>query len=99
MTLDEWREIIQPLCDKRGWAYVFFFVYISISALALMNLITAVVVENSMKRIEADEEYRNMMFERASQLETEKIQALLEFFNVRNVDNDKDGAGGDISEN
>jgi len=89
MTLDEWREIIQPLCDKRGWAYVFFFVYISISALALMNLITAVVVENSMKRIEADEEYRNMMFERASQLETEKIQALLEFFQVRDAGDDR----------
>lgn len=80
MTLDEWREVIQPICDVQAWAYLFFFFFICISALALMNLVTAVVVENGMRRIEQDDDYKGQMLEREQVAEVTKIRELFKFF-------------------
>jgi voltage-gated sodium channel len=56
MTLDEWREIIQPLCDRQPWVYLFFFLFIALAALALMNLVTAALVDDSMSMTRMDEQ-------------------------------------------
>eukprot|EP00746_Dinoflagellata_sp_MGD_P012496 gnl/MRDRNA2_/MRDRNA2_126695_c0_seq1.p1 gnl/MRDRNA2_/MRDRNA2_126695_c0~~gnl/MRDRNA2_/MRDRNA2_126695_c0_seq1.p1 ORF type:complete len:1395 (+),score=246.95 gnl/MRDRNA2_/MRDRNA2_126695_c0_seq1:277-4185(+) len=54
MTLDEWYAIVGPLFGWSWWPYIFFIVYIAICALALMNLVTAVVVDGAMTQSEAE---------------------------------------------
>merc|ERR1719428_989662 len=76
MTLDEWINIVQPLFETAGWTYPFFMLYICISALALMNLVTAVVVETSVKRTQEDADYQQQLFNAAVQSDCKKIQEL-----------------------
>ena len=45
MTLDEWVNLLGPLFDDRPWTYGFFIIYISISGFAMMNMVTATVLE------------------------------------------------------
>lgn len=53
-------------------AYAFFLFYIGIS-LALMNLVTAVVVETSLKKTAEDEEYQQQLFEVEVQKTREQV--------------------------
>lgn len=73
-TLDEWRFVVQPLCDRQGWAYIFFAIYLSITAMSLMNLVTAVVVDSSMKRTLNEEEYLRSKERRQRAIEGESIK-------------------------
>merc|ERR1719265_1884325 len=86
-TLDEWRDVINPFVDAQPWTYVFFFFFIAVGGLALMNLVTAVVVENSMRRIQDDESFRTIVADKERTIEKEKIQALLKFFNIDEEEN------------
>jgi len=88
MTLDEWRAITQPLMDHQWWVYLFFAMYVCISSLALMNLITAVIVENALKTMQADEE--GTMIEQAKIQEEEKKQITKLF---RMFDSGRDSGG------
>merc|ERR1719298_312341 len=78
MTLDEWINILQPLFETAGWTYFFFMVYLCISALALMNLVTAVVVETSVKRTQEDAEYQKLLFEAAVEADCQKLKDLFQ---------------------
>lgn len=73
-TLDEWRWVVQPLCDQQGWAYIFFAIYLSITAMSLMNLVTAVVVDSSMKQTLNEEEYKRSKERRQRDIEGESIK-------------------------
>merc|ERR1719428_1820923 len=54
MTLDEWFSIVGPLFQWDWWPYLFFTIYIAICALAMMNLVTAVVVDGAMAQSQAE---------------------------------------------
>lgn len=62
MSLDGWMEIISPCFKKQAWTYVFFIFFIGIGALALLNLVTAVVVESSVKKVRENQEYQREHF-------------------------------------
>mmetsp|Transcript_155747 Transcript_155747/g.283250 ORF Transcript_155747/g.283250 Transcript_155747/m.283250 type:complete len:582 (+) Transcript_155747:168-1913(+) len=76
-TLDEWRYVVQPLCSRQGWAYFFFAVYLAMTAMSLMNLVTAVVVDSSMKRTLNEEEYKRSKERRQRALESEDIKQFM----------------------
>lgn len=76
-TLDEWRYVVQPLCDSEGWAYIFFALYMAITAMSLMNLVTAVVVDSSMKRTLNEEEYVRSKERQKRAVETEDIKQFM----------------------
>ncbi len=40
MTLDDWAKITMPLMRAEYWLYAWFLMYISVSALSLMNMVT-----------------------------------------------------------
>lgn len=86
MTLDEWYLMCAPLFEAQAWTYVFFLVYIGVASLALMNLVTAVVVETSVRRTQNDQEYKQQIFESDVHQDCLKIR---EF--VRGIDRDKAG--------
>lgn len=80
MTLDEWRSVTQPLMDQTWWAYLFFVFYICISSLALMNLVTAVIVENTMMAVQQDDEHVKLEMAQKRQVEKEQIANLFHHF-------------------
>lgn len=74
MTLDEWMGVTGPLFARESWTYAFFFLYVGVSSLALMNLVTAIVVESSVKKTQADAAYQDLKFE----AEMTKMQAQMD---------------------
>mmetsp|Transcript_51986 Transcript_51986/g.123762 ORF Transcript_51986/g.123762 Transcript_51986/m.123762 type:complete len:573 (-) Transcript_51986:42-1760(-) len=86
MTLDSWTSIMRPLMAEEPWIAGFFIVFICIADLVLLNLVTAVIVENAFSAAQDDED------ELAAQLDTEKekeLDALRGFF--RDLDEDDNG--------
>ncbi|CAD7949786.1 unnamed protein product [Amoebophrya sp. A25] len=47
MTLDGWLEVIQPFFERHPWTYGWFLIFISLTAFALMNLVTVSVLETA----------------------------------------------------
>lgn len=91
-TLDEWRVLLQPIFDKRGWTYPYFFFFLCITGLALMNLVTAVIVNACMRQIESDEQYKTQHMENQQREEVSKIKELFKFFSPQDADEDEDDA-------
>lgn len=77
MTLDEWRSVVQPINDRQWFTYIFFYLFISIASLGLMNLVTAVVVENSMQRTLRNDEFIRIKKFQETEEEKEEIRDLL----------------------
>jgi hypothetical protein len=65
MTLDEWVMEVDAIIDESTfpqWAlYLIFILFISVSALALMNLVTAIVIESAQKKTHAEEEVKRIL--------------------------------------
>jgi len=86
LTLDSWASEVRPLMDYIGWAWVFFLTYIAIACLVLMNLVTAVIVENALQASKKNEEMQVALTE----LDKQKAQRdLKELFTKI----DTDGSG------
>lgn len=88
MTLDEWNLFIRPLMAVDGQVWVGFFMvfFITISNFLLMNLITAVIVENAFDDSKADEEE---LAQRLALQKEEELQDLKLVFKAM----DDDGSG------
>jgi len=55
LTLDSWTSIARPMQDIVDFSWVLFYLYIAIVVFVLMNLVTAIIVENALKRSREDE--------------------------------------------
>eukprot|EP00927_Polykrikos_kofoidii_P016061 TRINITY_DN17204_c0_g1_i3.p1 TRINITY_DN17204_c0_g1~~TRINITY_DN17204_c0_g1_i3.p1 ORF type:complete len:741 (+),score=87.78 TRINITY_DN17204_c0_g1_i3:63-2225(+) len=86
LTLDSWNSILRPLMEFSPSSWIFFYLYISVATIVLLNLVTAILVENAFKCSSLDEaaEADRMEQERRVQLE-----ALKELFSTL----DDDGSG------
>lgn len=84
MTLDQWYEILIPVFQAGSWTYVFFLIYAAVSALALMNLVTAIVVDTSVhrSRSESEGELRKQIFEERVEEMAEDIKSLFVCFDA-----------------
>jgi len=56
LALDGLGDVVTPLCVEKWYLMFYFASYIMISSIALMNLVTAVMVESSMQQAAADKE-------------------------------------------
>jgi len=62
MCLDTWADaIVRPLMDDLPLVALFFIIFITVTVFVLMNLITAVVVENAFSIAREDEEHQVRM--------------------------------------
>jgi len=55
LTLDSWMSIARPMQDVVKYSFVFFYIYIAIVVFVLMNLVTAIIVDNALLRSQEDE--------------------------------------------
>jgi len=57
LTLDSWSDTIaRPLMNYIPWAWVYLYFYISLAVWVLMNLVTAIIVENALMNSKNDED-------------------------------------------
>jgi Ca2+-binding EF-hand superfamily protein len=54
LTLDSWNSIARPMMKYVPWCWAFFYLYIAIAVIVMMNLVTAVIVENALKNSQKD---------------------------------------------
>jgi voltage-gated sodium channel len=85
LLLDSVHGILHPLMKYVGWSWLFFYAYISIAVIVLLNLVTAIIVDNAMKNSQKDED------QKLTEKETEKQKHLAQFrslFELMDVDGD-----------
>jgi len=56
LTLDSWNGIARPLMKYIWWSIFYFYAYISVGAVVLLNLVTAAIVDNAMKNSQKDQQ-------------------------------------------
>merc|ERR1719194_40568 len=56
MTLDSWTFIARPMMMKLRWVSLYFVALILLVVMVLLNLITAVIVENAFSIVQEDED-------------------------------------------
>lgn len=56
LTLDSWMSIARPMQAYIAWSWAFFYLYIAVAVFVLMNLVTAIIVENALKSSQKDAE-------------------------------------------
>lgn len=86
MTLDSWTFIARPMMMKAPWVAFYFVALILLVVMVLLNLITAVIVENAFSIVQEDED--------AALREKEKMkEEQIEKFRVMFKEMDADGSG------
>jgi len=56
LTLDSWNDVARPLRKYVVWSSAFFYTYMSMAVFVLMNLVTAIIVENALALSASDQE-------------------------------------------
>jgi len=85
LTLDSWNAIARPLQGYITWSWIFFYSYISVAVIVLMNLVTAIIVENALKNSAKDEEQVLAAKEKAKRDELANVKTL---FGLIDLDSD-----------
>eukprot|EP00927_Polykrikos_kofoidii_P045127 TRINITY_DN39007_c0_g1_i1.p1 TRINITY_DN39007_c0_g1~~TRINITY_DN39007_c0_g1_i1.p1 ORF type:complete len:682 (+),score=73.54 TRINITY_DN39007_c0_g1_i1:191-2047(+) len=89
LTLDSWTSIVRPLMLVSPWCWVLFYMYVALAVVVLLNLVTAIIVENAFKCANLDEEERAMEIQK---VHLEAFQRLQNLFKCLDTD-----ASGDVS--
>lgn len=86
MTLDSWTSVVRPIGDAQSWTYFYFLGFIAIAVFVLVNLITAVIVENAFESSKSDESDMAVVMQREKEREVEELKDLF-------LECDQDGSG------
>lgn len=78
LTLDSWNSKLDEITHYCTYAWVYFYVYISIAVFVLMNLVTAIIVENAMTHSTNEHLEELAAEEKAKQREILELQHLFE---------------------
>jgi voltage-gated sodium channel len=54
LTLSSWEQVMLPIQEEIAWSWVYFFSFIALGAITVLNLIIAVLV-NVMTEMKSDE--------------------------------------------
>mmetsp|Transcript_43616 Transcript_43616/g.98110 ORF Transcript_43616/g.98110 Transcript_43616/m.98110 type:complete len:561 (-) Transcript_43616:138-1820(-) len=86
MTMDSSGSIYRPLAEKDPWLMLYFIVYLLIVGIALMNLVTAVMVDTSIQQAQEDRQVQEAW-------EAQKRAALVPKLRDMFAALDRDGSG------
>eukprot|EP00931_Biecheleriopsis_adriatica_P031288 TRINITY_DN18367_c0_g1_i1.p1 TRINITY_DN18367_c0_g1~~TRINITY_DN18367_c0_g1_i1.p1 ORF type:complete len:517 (+),score=79.09 TRINITY_DN18367_c0_g1_i1:69-1619(+) len=86
MTLDSWTGFARPLMEVQVWVAGFFLIFIAVAVFVMLNLVTAVIVENAFSDSKVEEKEIALRLEREKE---EELEDLKQFF----MQIDLDGSG------
>mmetsp|Transcript_130181 Transcript_130181/g.324598 ORF Transcript_130181/g.324598 Transcript_130181/m.324598 type:complete len:515 (+) Transcript_130181:139-1683(+) len=87
MTLDSWSSLCRPIMvGSQVWIGVFFIVFITVAQFVLMNLVTAVIVENAFSDSKTEDEELAQRIAREKEKELEELTVIFKQL-------DEDGSG------
>mmetsp|Transcript_86526 Transcript_86526/g.169291 ORF Transcript_86526/g.169291 Transcript_86526/m.169291 type:complete len:206 (-) Transcript_86526:2-619(-) len=86
LTGDSFHQIIRDILIYVPGAWVYFYAYIAIAGLVLMNLVTAIIVDNAMETSRGDKEQQFVEKEASIKRELRELKLLFEM-----IDLDKSG--------
>jgi len=86
LTLDSWNQKMEQLMVYTPWCLVYFYMYIAVAVFVLMNLVTAIIVENAMSASRMDENQRLKQMEDVKKKELKELEQLFYL-----MDSDGDG--------
>mmetsp|Transcript_49673 Transcript_49673/g.115947 ORF Transcript_49673/g.115947 Transcript_49673/m.115947 type:complete len:540 (+) Transcript_49673:72-1691(+) len=87
MTLDSWTgDMARPLMFVAPWTAFFFIFFISVAVFVMLNLVTAVIVENAISESNSEEKELAVRIEREKE---DELEDLKQFF----LQIDMDGSG------
>ncbi|CAE8680297.1 unnamed protein product [Polarella glacialis] len=87
LTLDSHVTIMRPIMKYIPWSWLYFYAYIAIAVFVLMNLVTAIIVENAVSNGRNDEE-RQLHYR--EQRKSQELVQLKQLFHL--TDSDGDGS-------
>eukprot|EP00928_Gymnodinium_smaydae_P031802 TRINITY_DN23223_c0_g5_i1.p1 TRINITY_DN23223_c0_g5~~TRINITY_DN23223_c0_g5_i1.p1 ORF type:complete len:617 (-),score=132.74 TRINITY_DN23223_c0_g5_i1:104-1954(-) len=82
LTLDSWTSVARPLMNYSPFSWAFFYLYISVAVFVLMNLVTAIIVDNALKHSQHDEEVKLQQKERARNTMLEQFKTLFQMMDL-----------------
>lgn len=86
LTLDSWNGIVRVLLKQLPWCWAYFYAYIAVSVFVLMNLVTAIIVENAVKNSNLDMDEAIKAKEKEKRKELTTLESLFK-------EMDTDGSG------
>lgn len=82
MTLDSWTSIARPIEEKYPGSIYFFLFFVMIATFVLLNLVTAVIVNNALDISKKDEEQTARLKELENLQELKDLSDLFQFLDV-----------------
>jgi hypothetical protein len=82
LTLDSWTSVARPIQKYAWWSWVFFYLYIAVAVIVMMNLVTAVIVENALKNSQKDADEQLAQREREKQEELARFKHIFELLDA-----------------
>eukprot|EP00929_Paragymnodinium_shiwhaense_P058811 TRINITY_DN29467_c0_g1_i1.p1 TRINITY_DN29467_c0_g1~~TRINITY_DN29467_c0_g1_i1.p1 ORF type:complete len:601 (-),score=177.66 TRINITY_DN29467_c0_g1_i1:174-1976(-) len=80
LTLDNWSEdIARHVVQEQTWLFIVFVFFISLGSFGLLNIIVAVVVENTLSTSEKDQNYVKQKKERFRQTVFSQLREIFEY--------------------
>jgi len=86
MTLDSWTGFARPMMKKQMWTVIFFIIFIFVAVFVMLNLVTAVIVNNAFSDSKTQEKELALRLAREKE---EELEDLKQFF----LQIDLDGSG------
>jgi len=82
LTLDSWNFLVRRIVKQMSWAWMYFYSYIAVAVFVLMNLVTAIIVENAVATSRNDEDHALKAREKKQRAELSQLQSLFEIMDV-----------------
>eukprot|EP00438_Fugacium_kawagutii_P007946 Skav201867 [mRNA] locus=scaffold2174:32254:38762:- [translate_table: standard] len=85
LTLDSWNFKMEQIMRYAPWCILYFYTYIAVAVFVLMNLVTAIIVENAMSASKMDE---NEKLKQMEDFKKKELKELEHLFYLMDADGD-----------
>mmetsp|Transcript_78795 Transcript_78795/g.139079 ORF Transcript_78795/g.139079 Transcript_78795/m.139079 type:complete len:313 (-) Transcript_78795:215-1153(-) len=82
LTLDSWSELVRDTMKYIPWCWMYYYLYVAIAVFVLMNLVTAIIVENALTNSKKDEEAVVAEKDREKQIALQNIKVLFQMIDM-----------------
>jgi len=86
LTMDSFHAIMRMTLQYVWWSWIYFYAYIGVAVFVLMNLVTAIIVDNAVTKSRNDVDHELRMKENSKSRDLKELQNLFEMM-------DADGSG------